>query len=136
VRRLGYPTGRVLFELPQRSLQLDLAVLGDEGAVVVLGEAKRAAGMLDALVQAIRDRFNQAPPGEETKRRGDEARQLAWRLWLTTAPYLWLVSPGIRRAYRCGYAPLLLETIPSLPSAEELGLAHPPAAQMPPPTLQ
>src|SRR6266545_71227 len=47
VRRLGYPPGRVLFELPQRSLQLDLAVLSDEGTVVVLGEAKRAAGMLD-----------------------------------------------------------------------------------------
>jgi hypothetical protein len=136
VRRLGYPPGRVLFELPHRSLQLDLAVLADLGTVAVLGEAKRAAGMLGPLVAAVRNRFSQAPPGEETRRRGDEARQLAWRLWMTRAPYLWLVGPGIRRAYRCSYAPLVLETIPSLPSAADLGLTHPPAVQMAPPTLQ
>lgn len=39
VRRLGYPADRVLFELPARSLQLDLAVLTDQGAVTILGEA-------------------------------------------------------------------------------------------------
>jgi hypothetical protein len=43
---------------------------------------------------AVRQRFRPAPPGEETKRRGDEARQLAWRLWLTRAPCLCLVAPG------------------------------------------
>src|SRR6266511_393964 len=80
-------------------------------------------------------RFSQAPPGEETRRRGDEARQLAWRLWLTRAPHLWLVGPGARRAYRCSYAPLVLDTTPSLPSAEKLRLTRPPAAQMVPPTL-
>lgn len=102
--RLRYPPGRVLFELPHRSSQLDLAVLTDLGTVAVLGEAKRAAGMLDPLIAAIRERFSQVQPGEETKRRGDEARQLAWRLWRTGAPCLWLVGPGIRRAYRCSYA--------------------------------
>src|SRR6266511_1068027 len=87
------------------------------------------------LIDVVRDRFSQAPPGEETRRRGDEARQLAWRLWLTRAPHLWLVGPGARRAYRCSYAPLVLDTTPSLPSAEKLRLTRPPAAQMVPPTL-
>src|SRR6266498_383798 len=68
VRRLGYPPGRVLFELPQRSLQLDLAVLSDEGTVVVLGEAKRAAGMLDPF---DRCRPRSVQPG--SARRGDQA---------------------------------------------------------------
>jgi len=97
VRHLGYPADRVLFELPPASLQLDLAVLTDEGAVAVLGEAKRAAGMLDPLVDTVRVRFRQVQPGEETRRRSDEARQLGWRLWLTRAPYLWLVSPEYGR---------------------------------------
>src|SRR6266540_3951306 len=45
------------------------------------------------------------------------------------------VGPGARRAYRCSYAPLVLDTTPSLPSAEKLRLTRPPAAQMVPPTL-
>jgi hypothetical protein len=135
VRRLGYPAGRVLFELPPRSLQLDLAVLTDQGTVAVLGEAERDAGMLDPLTDAVRRRFSQAPPGEETRRRGDEARQLAWRLWRTRAPYLWLVGPGVRRAYRSSFDPLSLDTIPSLPTAEQLGLVNQPAAPVTPPTL-
>jgi hypothetical protein len=85
IRRLGYPAGRVLFELPSRSLQLDLAVVTDAGAVAALGEAKRAA-MLERLAHAVGKRFRDTPPGDENKRRGDEARQLAWRLWTTRTP--------------------------------------------------
>jgi hypothetical protein len=136
VRRLGYPADRVLFELPRRSLQLDLAVLTDQGTVAVLGEAKRATSMLDPLAQAARQRFSLVQPGEKTRRRSDEARQLAWRLWLTRAPYLWLVGPGVRQAYRCSYDPLVLDTIPSMPSAGELGLAHGSPTKMAPPALR
>jgi hypothetical protein len=135
IRHLGYPAGRVLFELPPRSLQLDLAVVTNAGAVAVLGEAKRAAAMLERLAQAIGQRFGDAPPGEDTKRRGDEARQLAWRLWTTRAPYLWLVGPGVRHAYRCRYDPLALQPIPSLPAADNLGLASAPTAALGPPRL-
>lgn len=56
-------------------------------------------------------RFGDTPPGEDTKRRGDEARQLAWRLWTTQAPYLWLVGPRVRHAYRCSYDPLALQPL-------------------------
>ncbi len=136
VRRLGYPPGRVLFELPQHSLQLDLAVLTDQDTVAMLGEAKRAAGMLDPLIEAVRHRFSEIQPGEETWRRGDEARQLAWRRWLTRVPYLWLIGPGIRRAHRCSYALLALDTVRSLPAAQDVRLSHRPAAQMAPPALQ
>jgi hypothetical protein len=136
IGRLGYPAGRVLFELPPRSLQLDLAVLTDAGTVAVLGEAKRAATMLDSLATAVRQRFGHAQPGEDSKRRGDEARQLAWRLWLTRTPYLWLVGPGVRQAYRCAYDPLVLHRIPSLPTATEQGLAHRPPTLLFPPMLQ
>jgi hypothetical protein len=137
VRHLGYPPDRVLFELPPASLQLDLAVLTDQGTVTILGEAKRAAGMLDPLIHAVRQRFSRTQPGEQTRRRGDEARQLAWRLWLTRTPYLWLVGPGVRHAYRCTVDnQLQVDPIPSLPSAGELGLAHRPATQLSPPTLR
>jgi hypothetical protein len=135
IRHLGYPAGRVLFELPTQSLQLDLAVVTDPGTVAVLGEAKRAAPMLGRLAHAVVERFGDAPPGEDTKRRGDEARQLAWRLWITWAPYLWLVGPGVRHAYRCSYDPLALQPIPSLPAADNLGLATAPTAAIAPPSL-
>jgi hypothetical protein len=135
IRRLGYPAGRVLFELPPPSLQLDLAVVTDDGAIAVLGEAKRAAAMLERLAHAVGQRFGDTPPGEDSKRRGDEARQLAWRLWTTRAPYLWLVGPGMRRPYRCSYDPLALQPIPSLPAADSLGLGIPPTTALAPPPL-
>jgi hypothetical protein len=82
-----------------------------------------------------RPALGDAPPGEDTKRRGDEARQLAWRLWTTRAPYLWLVGPGVRHAYRCRYDPLALQPIPSLPAADKLRLASAPTAALGPPPL-
>src|SRR6266446_26602 len=53
IHELGYPSGRVFFELPHVALKLDLAILNDEGTVVVLGEAKRALHMLDHLLAAV-----------------------------------------------------------------------------------
>jgi hypothetical protein len=135
ITRLGYPTERVLFELPASALQLDLAILDDHGEVVVLGEAKRNVAMLDALLDQIHDRFSHAPPGPETKKRGDEARQLSWRLWTLRAPLLWLIGPNCRRAFACGYDPLRLIEVGELPRASAAGLAHVPPARLQPPTL-
>lgn len=135
IARLGYPTERVLFELPATALQLDLAILDDHGGVVVLGEAKRDVGMLDALLDEIRERFSDTPPGPETKKRGDEARQLSWRLWTVRAPLLWLIGPNCRRAFACGYDPLRLIEVGELPSAGAAGLAHVPPERLEPPSL-
>jgi hypothetical protein len=132
---LGYPKDRVLFELPPSALQLDLAILDDTGHVIVLGEAKRQAGMLPKLVQAMTERFASAAPTDESKRRGDEARQLAWRLWTVRPRLCWLIGPGERVAYRCSYAPLELTPIGRLPDAHELALDHRPPRPLLPPRL-
>jgi hypothetical protein len=132
---LGYSPGRVLFELPASALQLDLAILNDQARVVVLGEAKRENSMLDRLRAACISRFADAPPGQETKKRGDEARQLAWRLWTVEPIYTWLIGPGRCDAYRTRTNPLRLERHPQLPDARELGLDHEPPTALNPPTL-
>lgn len=100
VLRLGYPSERVLFELPTKALQLDLAVLDDDGNVVVLGEAKRDNAMFPKLLASIEERFRNGPPSPGSKKRGDEPRQLAWRLWSVRPAHLWLIGPGQRTAYR------------------------------------
>ena len=135
VLNLGYPPARVLFELPATALQLDLAVLDDDGSVVVLGEAKRDNAMLAKLRTDCMTRFAKAAPTADTKKRGDEARQLAWRLWSVAAPYTWLIGPGQRRAYRTNLNPLTLTELESLPSANDLDLDHDPPVPLPPPVL-
>lgn len=122
VERLGFPKDRVFFELPPESLQLDLAILDDTGRVVVLAEAKRAVAMLDKLVAAMNERFATEAPTDESKKRGDEARQLAWRLWTVRPRYLWLIAPGQRLAFECEFDPLRLEGVGDLPNAAQLGL--------------
>lgn len=136
ILRLGYPAARVLFELPAQSLQLDLAVLDDEGRVVVLGEAKRDVNMLEKLRVACLERFAGAAPGPETLKRGDEARQLAWRLWTVAPSYTWLIGPGERSAFQTSLGPLALVRLASLPAAEELQLAHEPPTSLLPPQLR
>lgn len=133
IHELGYPSERVFFELPHVALKLDLAILDDDGAVLVLGEAKRAVVMLNALLKEIQDRYSTEDPGEEGR---NEARQLAWRLWRTRAPYFWFIGPAGRRAYRVRYAPLAFESLPGLPRAEALGLTHVPARTIGAPTLR
>lgn len=136
VLMLGYPKERVLFELPDESLQLDLAILDDSGRVVVLGEAKREQGMLPKLVFSVSTRFSTAPPDDESKKRGDEARQLAWRLWTVRAPHCWLIAPGERFSYRCEFDPLLMLPAGGLPSARDLSLDHRPPRALQPPRLR
>ncbi|WP_183098637.1 hypothetical protein [Nocardioides pelophilus] len=127
----GYHRHRVLFDTPQSALQLDLAVLNDDGQVVVLGEAKKEARDLDRLEADLSLHQHQQP----TPRRGDEPRQLAWRLWVTRAPYLWLVAPSDRRAFKVRYDPLRFTRLEHLPQGSALGLAAGPAAMMAPPVL-
>lgn len=135
IQNLGYPKERVLFELPGESLQLDLAVLDDDERIVVLGEAKRDTKMLARLLEAVGSRFAQGAPGEESKKRGDEARQLAWRLWRVQPDFCWLVAPGMRIAYQCEHAPLRPSALGHLPPAAEIGLDHRPRRPLRPPRL-
>src|SRR3989442_4742600 len=58
IQELGYSSQRVFFELPHVALKLDLAIVGDDGAIVVLGEAKRAVVMLDPILKDIQDRYS------------------------------------------------------------------------------
>jgi hypothetical protein len=111
IAALGFHRHRVLFDTPAKALQLDLAVLGDSGQVVVLAEAKKESADLDKLVRGLMKHPLEAPDPKS----GDEPRQLAWRLWLTRAPYLWLVGPSDRRAYRVTYEPMQFERLDRLP---------------------
>jgi hypothetical protein len=48
---------------------------------------------------------------------------LAYRLWVTRAPWLWLVGPGDRRAFAVSYQPsLVLRPSGALPTPEALGV--------------
>ena len=133
ILNLGYPSNRVLFELPDKALKLDLAVVGDKQEVLVLGEAKRTAPMLDKLVADVIGMYGSVNPGEQGH---NESRQLAWRLWTTRAPFLWLIGPGVRAAYAVEYAPLRLTALHSLPTAGELEVQHDPGSPLPPPILR
>ncbi|WP_412521360.1 hypothetical protein [Actinomadura madurae] len=135
ITNLCYPAERVLFELPAAALQLDLAILDDESNVVVLGEAKRDTGALKRLREGMLSRFADQAPGPETKKRGDEQRQLAWRLWTVRPRFTWLIGPGHRAAFSTSAPPLRLTPLPCLPDAEALDLAHRPARMMVPPAL-
>ncbi|MEU8799557.1 hypothetical protein [Spirillospora sp. NPDC048819] len=132
---LRYPAERVLFELPPAALQLDLAILDDESNVVILGEAKRDTGALKPLREGALSRFADKAPGPETKKRGDEQRQLAWRLWTVRPRLTWLIGPGYRAAFATSSPPLQLTALPRLPDAVALDLAHRPTRMMPPPAL-
>jgi hypothetical protein len=135
VLHLGYPKERVLFELPPMSLQLDLAILDDLGKVVVLGEAKRDAAMLSRLMRGMAERFAHSAPDDVSKKRGDEVRQLAWRVWTIGPDWLWLIGPDTRNAFRCQSAPLRFGRVEALPKAADVGLDHRPPKHLEPPRL-
>lgn len=136
ILRLGFPRERVLFELPSKALQLDLAILDDAGRVVVLGEAKRDAAARVRLQAAVIRRFGDNAPDDTSKKRGDEARQLAWRLWHVRPACCWFIGPGHRVASPCEFVPLRFGPARPLPSARDLGLDHKPPSQMDPPDLR
>ncbi len=128
IRDLGFHHNRVLFDTPANAGQLDLAVMGDSGRVIVLGEAKKESRDLDKLLAGL-NAYGDAIP---EFRRGDEPRQLAWRLWKTTATYLWLIGPADRRAFHVSHAPLRLEPISRLPVAADMRLTGEPASPIQP----
>lgn len=101
----------------------------------MLGEAKRDAAALDRLTDGVLQRFGDATPESTTKKRGDEVRQLAWRLWTTQPDFLLLVGPGVRQTYRVTVSPLRLRLLNRLPHASQLGFEQPPAQLLEPPRL-
>jgi len=131
IRDSGYHRHRVLFDTPKAALHLDLAVLDDASRVVVLGEAKKETKDLDRLERGLFAHVDEQPE----PKRGDEPRQLAWRLWVTRAKYLWLIGPADRRAFEVAYDPLELTRLDRLPDAGDLGLAAGPEHMMEPPSL-
>jgi len=128
--RLPPPSGPLRH--PYSAPQLDLAVLDDDSNVRLLGEAKKETKDLDKLERGLLAHLDEVPE----PRRGDEPRQLAWRLFLTRAEYLWLVGPADGRAFVIGYDPLRISRLDRLPRAVELGLEQGPAAMMQPPVLR
>ena len=120
---------------PPRHCRLYLAILNDDGTVRVLGEAKRSTPALSSLRQGAVNRFGKGTPTNESRRHGDEQRQLAWRLWTVSPEFTWLIGPGHREAFRTELAPLRLSSLPMLPPAHELDLAHRPPQQLAPPVL-
>jgi hypothetical protein len=126
IDELAYPRQAVRFETPDRELRLDLAVLDESGFVLVLGEVKVMRGQLDGLESGVAT--FQGDPGEPLSVKGGgpqgmrrEAWKLAHQLWVTRAPYLWLVAAGTRRAFDVTYAGRIsLQPRVALPAAEDL----------------
>ena len=123
---LGFPLTSVRFETPGREhgLDLDLAVVAGDGTVVIVGEAKKTSRELDLLLAAMAQHFA-ADPGTPVGVTGmaKAAWKLAYRLWATRAPWLWLVGPSDRRAFEVSYERhLTLTARPALPSPSALGV--------------
>ena len=117
--RAGYPEGAVRFEAPEAELGLDLAAVNDDGQVLLLGVA-RAEPLELAKLEALVPTFE-----HDVRSMGDipgrEAQQLAFQLWSTRAPYLWLVAAGARRLFRVRYGrTITLTRVRVLPLPEEL----------------
>lgn len=118
----GYPEAAVRFETPENELGLDLAVVNDEGQVLLLGVA-RAEPLELAKLEALVPTFDGADGGVRSMREipGREAQQLAYQLWSTRAPYLWLVAAGARRLFRVRYGRTIkLTGVRVLPMPDDL----------------
>src|SRR4029453_12211571 len=95
----------------------------DEDVAHILATVRASMGLepepsgfvpkLDAVLADVRDRYNTSDLGEEGR---NEARQPAWHLWRTRAPYLWLVGPAEHGADRVDYEPLEFEPLSRLSS--------------------
>jgi hypothetical protein len=117
---LEYPAAAVRFETPDDELRFDLAVVDEAGRVSVLGEAKTEPRMLDKL-ESLVGTFAADCGWPDRKSSAKEAQKLAHQLWVTRAPYLWLVASGARRAFRVEYNDrIALAPIDRLPAAEAL----------------
>lgn len=119
-----FPVPSVRFETPgaEHGIDADLAIVDEQGRVVVLGEAKKESRDLDYLLDLL-PTYAAGDPGPPTTRESKRAvRKLAHRFWRTRAPWLWLIGPADRRAFEVSYEPMALRRRPSLPAAEDLSL--------------
>ena len=120
--RAGYPEGAVRYATPDSELDLDLAVVNDDGQVLLLGVA-RAEPMELAKLEALVSTFENTGEGLRPLPGvpGREPQQLAYQLWSTRAPYLWMVAAGTRRLFRVHYGRTIkLTRNRVLPMPEEL----------------
>jgi len=120
--QVGYPETAVRFQTPESELALDLAAVNDDGQVLLLGSA-RAEPLELAKLEALVSTFEATREGVRSVRDipGREAQRLAFQLWSTRAPYLWLVAAGARRLFRVRYdRTIKLSRVRVLPMAEDL----------------
>lgn len=131
--RLEYPHERVLFEPGDSCCRVDHAIFDDEGGVTIIGEAKVDPGQPEDLIRRIRATYSMTEPTAANRPPGKGREYEAWKLadaiWKLRPNYLWLLAPGVRRAFELSFTPLSLADLPDLPSARDLNLAHnPPSA--------
>ncbi len=120
--RAGYPEAAVRFETSDTELGLDLAAVDDDGQVLLLGVA-RAEPLELTKLEALVPTFEGEGEGVRSMRDvpGRDAHQLAYQLWSTRAPYLWLVAAGARRLFRVRYGSTIkLTAVRVLPMPVEL----------------
>ena len=118
--RAGYPESAVRFATPEGELGLDLAVVNDDGQVLLLGVA-RAESLELTKLEALVPTFDVESVLSMRMVPGREPQLLAHQLWATRAPYLWLVAAGVRRLYRVKYGrTIVLTAARVLPMPEDL----------------
>jgi hypothetical protein len=116
----GYPEGAVRFATPESELGLDLAAVNDDGQVLLLGVA-RAEPLELTKLEALVPTFEADGIRSMRDVPGREAQQLAYQLWSSRAPYLWLVAAGARRLFRVRYGRTIkLTGVRVLPMPDEL----------------
>jgi len=120
-----YPVNAVRFETPEAELNLDIAVLTPDGTVLILGEVKREADQLEAIMGHLTTIDGDPGKPQPTTRGGPtgplrEAWKLAHQLWQTEAPWLWLVASGTRKAYAVRHGDKLVLHPSELPTRETL----------------
>lgn len=119
VAAAGYPDGAVRFATSRAELGLDLAAVNDDGQVVLLGVA-RSEPLELSKVEALVPTFEVSVLCEREVS-GRDPQRIAYQLWATRAPYLWLVAAGTRRLFRVRYdRTIRLSPIKVLPMPDEL----------------
>jgi len=118
--RAGYPESAVRLATSESELGLDLAVMNDDGQVLLLGVA-RAESLELTKLEALVPTFDGESVRSVDRAPGREPQVLAHQLWATRAPYLWLVAAGVRRLYRVKYGRTIkLAAARVLPMPEDL----------------
>ncbi len=118
--RAGFPETAVRFATSDSELGLDLAAVNDDGQVLLLGVA-RAEPLELAKLEALVPTFEGDRVQAVRLVPGREAQLLAHQLWVTRAPYLWLVASGARRLFRVRYGRTIkLTAVRVLPMPEDL----------------